>query len=165
MRTIWNRINSKSDIDNLLTVFGDFHDGCLREAHVWTEHWVTSGFPHALHRRVRYPDLPLGATAVRNPSAVELLFEQVVTFHLQPRPHNYDSIIFEATMLQDGDTFYWADVGGWSQTANNCDEATWIAAKKIAWRDADAIGWGLTFVMVYRDLLNDRIRVTPQLTF
>ncbi len=136
MRTIWNRINSKSDIDNLLTVFGDFHDGCLREAHVWTEHWVTPDFHMHCTGELDTRICLLVQRQFRNPSAVELLFEQVVTFHLQPRPHNYDSIIFEATMLQDGDTFYWADVGGWSQTANNCDEATWIAAKKIAWRDA-----------------------------
>jgi hypothetical protein len=64
------------------------------------------------------------------------LFEQVVTFHLQPGPQNYDSIIYDATMLLDGDRMYWADTGGWTYTAANRDDATWIAAKKMSWRDA-----------------------------
>jgi hypothetical protein len=70
------------------------------------------------------------------PSAVELLFEQVTTFHLQPSPYNYDSLILDATMFLEGDTYYWADVGTWLPTANDRDKATWIAAKKVSWRDA-----------------------------
>src|SRR5450759_44715 len=70
------------------------------------------------------------------PSAIELLFEQVVTFHLQPSPDNYDSIIYAATLIHNGDTFYWAEEGGWSPTGETRDRCTWIAAKKISWRDA-----------------------------
>jgi hypothetical protein len=71
----------------------------------------------------------------RAPSAIELFFEQVVTFHLQPSPENYDSIIFGASMLCRDGTFYWADAGGWTPNSSSRDDASWIAAKKLSWRD------------------------------
>jgi hypothetical protein len=142
----WNHLFSKADTDSLLKVFGDFHDSCLREAHVWTEHWVGSDLhmhcSGELDTRVRL----LIQRQFSPPSAIEILFEQVVTFHLQPSPHNYDSIILGATMLFETDTFYWADAGGWSPEANDRDQATWIAAKKVSWRDAsDLMGANLRY--------------------
>ena len=134
--TLWNRLTSTADINNLLKVFDGFHDSCLREAHLWTEHWVGSDLrmhcSGELDTRVRL----LIQRQFNAPSAIELQFEQVVTFHLQPSPRNYDSIILGATMLIDGDTFYWADTGGWSPAAKDRDQATWIASKKVSWRDA-----------------------------
>jgi hypothetical protein len=70
------------------------------------------------------------------PSAIELLFEQVITFHLQPSPENYDSIIFGAAMLCRDGTFYWADDADWSPESAARDKTTWIAAKQVSWRDA-----------------------------
>jgi hypothetical protein len=116
--------------------FGGFHDSCLREAHVWSEHYVHPDLKmHCsgnLDTRVRL----LIQRQFKNPSAVELLFEQVTAFHLQPSAENYDSIIFEATMLHIGDTFYWADSGNWLPTSATRDSATWIAGRKMSWRDA-----------------------------
>ncbi len=132
----WNALSSQSDLDALLKLFDGFHDGCLREAHIWTEHSVDSEMRMSvsgdLDTRVRL----LIQRQWSGPSAIELLFEQVVTFHLQPSPDNYDSIIYEATLLHDGDIFYWADEGGWSPTGEARDRCTWIAAKKLSWRDA-----------------------------
>lgn len=76
----WNLIVAKADAEKLLKVFGTFHDGCLREAHVWTEHWVTPDLhmrcTGELDTRVRI----LIQRQLIAPSAVELLFEQVVAF-------------------------------------------------------------------------------------
>src|ERR1043165_9900300 len=98
----WNPIASQADIERLLNLFGGFHDGCLREAHVWTEQHVNTDlsmhFGANLDTRVRL----LIQRQFKEPSAIELLFEQVTAFHLQPSPENYDSTIFDATMLRDG---------------------------------------------------------------
>ncbi len=132
----WIPLSSQNDMDDLFKRFGEFHDGCLREVHAWTEHYVEPDLCMScsgeLDTRVRL----LIQRQYRNPSAIELLFEQVVTFHLEPSPANYDSIIFEATLLCDGETFYWADTGGWTPTCTGRDDSTWIAAKKLSWRDA-----------------------------
>jgi hypothetical protein len=132
----WTRIASKADADSFLNVFGGFHDGCLREAHVWTDHWVASDLRMHCTGELDTRVCLLIQRQFSAPSAIELLFDQVVTFHLQPSPHNHDSTIFDATLLLDDDIFYWADAGGWLPTAKNRDWATWIAAKKVSWRDA-----------------------------
>jgi hypothetical protein len=143
----WNPISSQADIESLLKLFGWFHDGCLREAHVWTEHSVNSDLRMSctgdLDTRVRI----LIQRQFKEPSAIELLFQKVTTFHLKPSPENYDSIIFGATMLYQDDTFYWADAENWLPNKPESDETTWIAAKKVFWRDASNwMGAKLRFV-------------------
>ena len=137
--TSWNSLTSQADADDLMKLFGGFHDGCLREAHVWVESFVDAGMSMSvasdLDTRIRL----LIQRQWKDPSAIELLFESVITFHLQPSPENYDSIIYTAELfLRDG-AFYWANVGGWTPESPDRDEATWIAAKKLSWRDVS--GW------------------------
>ena len=61
----------------------------------------------------------------RNPSAIELVFHQVVGLCVVPSPENYDSIIFDASLtLKDG-VFRWTD---------GEDQGTWIAARCCARR-------------------------------
>lgn len=134
--TNWNELRSQSDLDGLLRLFGGFHDGCLREAHVWTEHFVTPD----LHMHCS-PELDTAARLLiqrqaHSPSAVELLFEQVTMLHLKPSPPNYDSIIFGATLLCRDDTFYWSDTEDWHPEQEGSSDATWIGCKKLSWRDA-----------------------------
>jgi hypothetical protein len=132
----WNTLRSQADLDGFLDVFGGFHDGCLREAHIWTDTYVMPDLrmqcPGDLDTRVRI----LFQRQFREPSAIELLFEQVVTFHLQPSPDNYDSIIYDATMLLADGLYYWAESTEWSPRSESRDSATWIAAKQLSWRDA-----------------------------
>src|SRR5438128_2002435 len=108
----WTSLTCQSDLDNLSKLFGGFHDGCIREAHVWTETYVDPDLcmscPGDLDTRVRL----LVQRQFESPSAIELFFEQVTMFHLLPSPENYDSIIFGATMLHEDDMFYWADSQG-----------------------------------------------------
>jgi hypothetical protein len=126
----WMPLGTQADLDKLLELFGGFHDGCIREAHVWTETYVHPNLsmtcPGHLDNRVRL----FVQRQFEAPSAIELLFEQVTTFHLLPSPDNYDSIIFGATMVHENDLSYWADSEGWSPAAPDRDKSTWIAAKK-----------------------------------
>src|SRR5436190_16294367 len=112
----WNAVASEADIERLLDVFGGFHDGCLREAHIWTETYIMGDLrmhcPGDLDTRVRI----LFQRQFHGPSAIEVLFEQVVAFHLQPSPENYDSIIYDAAMLLVNGLYYWADSNDWSPT-------------------------------------------------
>jgi len=131
----WRPLVSQADLDQLMHVFGGFHDGCIREAHIWTESFVDTGMRMScasdLDTRLRL----LIQRQWKDPSAIELLFEQVITFHLQPSPENYDSIIFGAAMLCRDGTFYWAEDSGWTPDSPKRDDASWIAAKKLSWRD------------------------------
>jgi hypothetical protein len=75
-------------------------------AHVSTEHFVHSDLRMSSHRiwtRVLHIQ-----RQYNSPSAIE----QVVTFHLQPSPENYDSSIFGAANLRRDGTFYRAEDAG-----------------------------------------------------
>jgi hypothetical protein len=137
----WNKIETQAGADALMRVFGDFHDGCIREAHLWTDHWVSDDLsmscPANLDNRIRF----CIQRQFRNPSAIELLFEEVTRFNLVPTPENYCTIIFGATLLVRGDGIYWSPDGpSWSPESSERDECTWISAKKLRWRPVDWLG-------------------------
>ncbi|MDT3498554.1 hypothetical protein NLU03_30780 [Bacillus toyonensis] len=36
----WNTLKTKEDLEELLQLFGDFHDSCLKEVYMWTDSYV-----------------------------------------------------------------------------------------------------------------------------
>jgi hypothetical protein len=136
----WKEIKTQADADALMRVFGDFHDGCLREAHLWTDHWVSTELsmscPGNLDNRIRI----FVQRQFKNPSAIELLFEEVTRLNLVPTAENYDSIIDSATLLVRGEVVFWSPEGDWSPDDSRKDESTWISAKKLRWREVSWLG-------------------------
>jgi hypothetical protein len=134
----WHRVQTDADVEQLLSTFGGFHDGCLREAHIWTETYVTEDLtmacPGHLDTHVRL----LFQRQWRDPSAIELLFDQVIAFHLAPSPENYGSEIADAALLIQDGIIYWAESWQWRPEHPERDESTWIAAKQLRWRDASS---------------------------
>ena len=127
----WKEIRTKGDAEALMEVFGDFHDSCIREAHLFTDHWVSPDLSMScssnLDTKIRF----LIQRQFKNPSAIELFFDEVTCFHLVPTPENYDSIIFSAALLvQDGGIF-WSPEGDWRPDTPGRDEFTWVAARKL----------------------------------
>lgn len=126
----WRKIMTGADIETLLHAFGRFHDSCLREVYVWTEQFVDEQqrmvCPSHLDVRIRM----LFHRQWPNPSAIELLFEQVTGLHLSPAPENYDALIFEAWLTYQQDEFRWSDAPPQSET-----DATLVTAKVLWWRD------------------------------
>jgi len=136
----WNQIETQTDADVLMDLFGGFHDGCVREAHLWTDHWVASDLsmscPGHLDNRIRF----LIQRQFHNPSAIELLFDEVTRFNLVPTPDNYDSIIYDATLVVRDGIIYWSPEDDWSPDSPIRDNDTWISAKKLSWRIVDWLG-------------------------
>lgn len=136
----WKNISTQDDADRLMKIFGEFHDACVREAHLWTDHWVDRDLRMAcgynLDNRIRF----LIQRQFQNPSAIELLFDEVTRLNLVPSPENYDSIIFDATILVQEGTIYWSLEGGWRPDRLDRDDATWVSAKKLCWREVDWLG-------------------------
>jgi hypothetical protein len=136
----WNEIKTQAEADALMDLFGDFHDACVREAHLWTDHWVSRDLrmscPADLDNRIRF----LVQRQFKNPAAIELLFEEVTRFNLVPTPENYDTIIFEATLLIRDGVAYWSPKGDWSPDTPYRNDSTWISAKHLRWREVDWLG-------------------------
>jgi hypothetical protein len=134
----WLELESPEELEVLLVLFGGFHDGCLREAHVWSETWVAEDLSMACPGHLDTNVRMLFQSQWRDPSAIELWFSEVVAFHLTPSPENYDSIIFDAILTKRDGVIFWADGGDWHPEHPQRDENTWIAARRLCWRDASA---------------------------
>ena len=136
----WSEINTQADADALMTVFGGFHDACIREAHLWTDHWVSADLSMScsgdLDNRIRL----LIQRQFVNPSAIEMFFEEVTRFSLVPTPENYDSVIFEATLLVRDGSVFWSPEGNWNPEDPDRDAVTWISARCCRWRAVDWMG-------------------------
>ncbi len=142
----WNRILTPDDAIKLMQLFGHFHDSCIREMHVWTDHWVSAELamscPGELDTRLRV----LVQRQFENPSAIELLFERVTRLNLVPTAENYDSIILGATLLQHNGEWVWSPEPDWSPADAGRHASTWIAARRLSWRDAsDWMGRALRY--------------------
>ncbi|MCU6713052.1 hypothetical protein M6D81_30570 [Paenibacillus sp. J5C_2022] len=138
----WQELKSQKDLNELMKLFGWFHDSCIKEMHMWTDHNVN-------------PDLSMSLSVVRDnrvrilihrqykdPTAIELLFEEVTQIYISPSPENHDSIIYEATFIYQDGNYYWADDRNWEpEGQNKFASVNWISSKKVSWRDAsDWIG-------------------------
>lgn len=132
----WIDVLEQTDINDLLEKFGYFHDGCLKELHLWTETYVnedlTMHVSSGLDTNVRI----LFQRQFKNPSAIELLFEGVTNFHIIPSPENYDSIIYDAIILKHDGHFYWANNYEWNPEKDLHSGTSWISARNLKWRDA-----------------------------
>lgn len=135
----WHDIRTQADADAFMARVMGFHDGCLREAHVWTEEqWVG----HDLAMRFG----PGRTTRVRlllqrqwaPLSAVELLFERVTRFNLAPAREDEDGIIYASTLRVGGREIVWASDEPWEPDGPRRDEATWVSGGRLRWRDASA---------------------------
>lgn len=136
LKTNWNEINDEEDIIKFMDTFGWFHDSCLKELHLWTDHWVDKDLAMSISPNLDYRVQILFQRQDKGPSAIEMLFEEVTRLHIIPSPENYDSIIFGATFVLKDSTFYWAGDEGWIPEDPSKYGVNWISSKKVRWRDA-----------------------------
>lgn len=133
----WNEIKNQEDADHLMKVFGRFHDACVREAHLSTEHWVGDNLTMActgnLDTTIRF----VVQRQFQPISCIELVFEKVIRLSWVPTPDNYDSIIYGATIgFEEGDV-YWSLEESGPPSELDPREDTWVIAKYLKWRVAD----------------------------
>ncbi|MEO4055336.1 hypothetical protein [Solibacillus sp. CAU 1738] len=133
----WFEIKKQSDIDYLLKYFGYFHDGCLKELHMWTGTYVGESLAMAVPWELDTNVKMLFQRQYKNPSAIEIFFESVTGIHIIPSPENYDSIIQDANILKYEDNYYWANEFDWHPEKNIESGVSWISAKKVKWREAN----------------------------
>lgn len=133
-RRKWLSLVQPAELDDLMHRFGNFHDSCVREIHVATGHYVNQDLRMTVDWRTNVRMLV--QRQFRNPSAIELNFDDVISLHLSPPPPNCESIIFNAALFVRDGVYYWAENSLW-KPERACDgETTWIAARNAYWRDA-----------------------------
>lgn len=130
----WQSLCTATQIEELMGLFGHFHDACVREIHVVTGHYVDQDL--SMHVDWRTTVHMLIQRQFVEPSAIELRFEEVVGLRVCPPPPDCVSIIFGAAFfLRDG-VCYWADSADWTPESTDRGESDWVAARKVYWRDA-----------------------------
>lgn len=133
----WKEVGNQNDIDELINLFGGFHDSCIKELYMWTDHYVDEDLSMSVSSNRDHRVRLLIQRQRSNPVAIELIFEELVQLYINPSPENYDSIISEATFIQEEDLFYWADDGNWNPKGPyKHANINWICSKKVKWRDA-----------------------------
>jgi hypothetical protein len=127
----WQALQNPAELEELMSLFGDFHDACVREIHAVTGHYVheslsmTADWKTTVHMLIQRQYRPL--------SAIELRFEEVVGLRLSAPPPDHVNIIINAAFFIRDSIFYWADNSSW--TPESSGEDTWVAARKVYWRD------------------------------
>lgn len=130
----WIELKEELEIRELLENYGYFHDGCLKEVHMWTETHVddnlTMNAPSGLDTNVKL----LFQRQFKNPSVIELWFEGITGIYILPTLEKFDSILFEAIILKQKDTYYWSDDIDFDPNQIEYN-ISWISAKKLRWRE------------------------------
>ena len=125
----------------------DFHDGCFREAHIWTETNIDSSgmtYPGHLETHIR----TLFQLSGDVPSPVELQFDEVIHFQTTPSPDNCDSIISHTELINTENIFHFRvylirlPITGEPNSSvstegrENSPPDIYIASRQISWRNA-----------------------------
>lgn len=134
----WNKINSSTDIENFMDLFGGFHDSCLKELYMSTETFVDEDLSMSMSVNLDTCVRVLFQRQDRDPSAIELLFKGVTHFHIHPREDGQDSIIYGAKLVLKEGLFYWAEDEDWQIDQPFLHPVSWISAKEVHWRDASS---------------------------
>ena len=138
----WKALRNSVEVEDLMSLCGHFHDACVREIHVATGHYVDESLSMTVDWKTTIHML-IQMQSRRFP-AIELRFEEVVGMRLSAPQPDCDAIIFAAAFFVRDGIFYWAENGLW--TPESAGEDTWVAARKVLWRDArDWLGPSLRY--------------------
>ena len=133
---MWTTVVTQADANALLSLFGSFHDGCIREAHVWGGYCVD---PDMSMRCPPTPDLKCRLLIQRqweDPSAVELLFDQVSRITLAA-PEEFDRIIAGAGLRVEAKCIVLSVDTEFEDENPNVESSTAIIARRLWWRRVD----------------------------
>ena len=126
--TSWREVVSDDDIELLQSTFGGFHDGCLREIHLWSGDFVdaelATNFGGGTTARVFFQ------RQWPNPPAIELLFGDLVGIQILPTPRGYVPEM-DAWMIREDGGILWSDIQPEIRA-----KGSWIKAERIWWREA-----------------------------
>ncbi len=142
----WLPLDSTQAIDDLLTQFNGFHDGCLREMALATETYVAERHSMAVPGHLDTSALLYFQGQGERVSAIELRCEGISHLKLRPTPDNHDSIIAYGTVQLDDDrcrlAVYFMDgpltgpLNGWLTVEPSPpeDPDLEIIAQRVEWR-------------------------------
>lgn len=134
-------IITQKDADELIEIFGNFHDSCIKELRYISGAYVESDlgmYPINSKREVSI----IFQRQWENPTAIEMVFSKLERLNLEPHDENYDGIIYGALLRVEKGSILWVDsddffedkVAAIMKNEFNDKGYIWINAKKVKWR-------------------------------
>ena len=125
-------MQDQPDVDELMRIFGNFHDACIREVHIETGHYVFENFSMSVDWRTTVHVLVQRQS--RTLCAIEMKFEELVSLRLDAPPRDHENIIYSACLSILDNVFWWVPNG--DDPSKPPIDGTWVAARQLHWRDA-----------------------------
>ena len=132
---MWNEILTEEDMCSFMSLFGHFHDSCIKEIKYISGAFVSANLSMNPMNDKRIVDMVF-QRQYKNPTVIVMRFIGLNMLHLAPYDDNYTCEIHKATIFNKNECFYWADCHIAENDINNY-EGTWVCAEKILWRIID----------------------------
>ncbi len=130
---MWKIIRSKQDINNFMTLFGGFHDACLKEIRYTSGAFVNKDlFMNPVNsERLLYAIFQRQGFC---PTTIELKFIGLKRVNLVPQAPNYDALIQNGNLAILQDCVIWYDCECLDDISANTNH---VIAERLEWRTAD----------------------------
>ena len=126
---MWTEIIDQAGIDELMRMFGNFHDSCIRDIYLSTQEFVDD--KGAMHFENVLTASLLFQRQFKENGNLELKFEFVDQLNYNPLKDNYTNVLYDATLKFHEGLFYWSDDRDWKIGDN---DAIWISGKRLFWQ-------------------------------
>lgn len=141
----WQAVANQSDAEHLMQIAGSFHDGCVREVHIFGGYFVK---PDLSMICPNTPDLKCRVLVQRQSvdhAVMELFFDRVSAV-LLAAPAGFDRIISSATLTVEVDRIVWSPDRVWDESKSIPGNSSGIVAGRMWWRDVpDGFGRSLMY--------------------
>ncbi len=133
----WHEVRAKNDIDELMNVFGYFHDGCLKELKYVSGEFVDQALSMNPINTKRCLSI-IFQRQYHNPSVIEIIFDKIIRLNLAPIFEDYTGEILGAYMDFVDGVIYWSDYENIEPSKKDeFNDCTWISSASAKWRIAD----------------------------
>lgn len=134
---MWNEIVDKDDLNSFMSLFGGFHDSCLKEIKYISGAYVNNDLSMHPFNKDRSLKV-IFQRQYENPSVIEMEFIGLLKMNLFLEDADfYTCEITSATMILCEDRIFWCDCGGLSANDLESYKGTLICSTAIKWREAD----------------------------
>ena len=134
---MWNEIVCKDDLNSFMSLFGGFHDSCLKEIKYVSGAYVNNDLSMHPFNKDRSLKV-IFQRQYENPSVIEMEFFGLLKMNLFLEDADfYTCEITSATMILYEDEVIWCDCGGLSENDIKNYEGILICGSRVRWRPVD----------------------------
>jgi len=134
----WIDINNEEDIEVFMSLYGGFHDGCIKEIKYISGMYVNEDLSMRATNSERNLSI-IFQRQFKNPTVIEMMFEKIECLSLNPWNEEYDGIIYGAYMCFEDSKIVWFDYDGFSEEDGykimyDDSNVTWVRATSVKYR-------------------------------